>query len=636
MPPDSGTDAAPDGAGRDAVRDDAGRSGAGDAASVLADASQILASSTDYRETLANVARAAVPRFADWSAVDLLDDPSSSEWPPALQRVAMIHLDPAKLALGAELTTKYPEEWQETGVMTSVLRHGRSVFIPQLTHEMLAGGARDPEHLRILRALDFHSLIIVPLVARDRVLGALTLCMTESGRHYSDSDLAVAEDLGRRAGVAIDTARLLRETRKAREAAEAAAARTARLQEVTAVLARAVTEQEVAAALIDHGVPALDAADGMLYLLTDDGQTLVHVASGGIPEATTQEFRVFPVAADYPLSEAVRTGRTIVMGTRSYVVERYPSLREANARGKASSWIIVPLRAGQTTLGGMALGFLDDRVLGPDDRTFAETLARLCAQALLRARLYDEAQRARALAEEANAAKLSFLATMSHELRTPLNAIAGHVQLMEMGLLGPVSDGQREALERVHRAQVHLLGLINDVLTYARVDSGRVEYALRPVDASRLVRDVCLLVGPEFAAKQLALRPEFPDGTTPLRIRADEEKLMQILFNLLSNALKFTPSPGAVTVTLSADDGDPRLARIAVRDTGVGIPPAKLESVFEPFVQLGRGFTSAHQGTGLGLSISRDLARGMGGELTAASGEGGAGAAFVLTLPRAE
>jgi signal transduction histidine kinase len=632
---DSGPGATPAGIGRAPIRDDAERRHASDAASVLADASQLLASSTDYRETLANVARAAVPRLADWCAVDLLDDPASTAWPPALQRVAIIHLDPQKLALGAELTTKYPEEWKETGVMTSVLRHGHSVFIPQLTDEMLAAGARDPEHLRILRALDFHSLIIVPIVARDRVLGALTLCMTESGRHYSDDDLVVAEDLGRRAGVAIDTARLLRETREAREAAESAAARTARLQEVTAVLARALTEQEVAAALSEHGVPALDAADGMLYLLTEDGQNLVHVASGGIPEATTQEFRVFPVAADYPLSDAVRTGQTLVMETRSHLVERYPSLREANARGQASSWIILPLRAGGSTLGGMALGFLDGRVLTPDDRTFAETLARLCAQALLRARLYDEAQRARALAEEANAAKLSFLATMSHELRTPLNAIAGHVQLMEMGLLGPVSDGQREALERVNRAQAHLLGLINDVLTYARVDSGRVDYALRPVDASRLVRDVCLLVGPEFVAKQIALRADVPDGA-PLRVRADEEKLMQILLNLLSNALKFTPSPGTVTVAVAPDDGDPRLARIAVRDTGVGIPPAKLESVFEPFVQLGRGLTSAHQGTGLGLSISRDLARGMGGDLTAASGEGGSGAAFLLTLPRAE
>jgi PAS domain S-box-containing protein len=603
-----------------------------DADAVIAEASQLLASSTDYRETLANVARAAVPRLADWSAVDLLGEPGSDAWPPALQRVAMIHLDPAKLALGAELVAKYPEEWKETGVMTTVLRHGRSVFIPELTDEMLAGGARDAEHLRILRALEFRSVLVVPIVARERVLGALTLCMTESGRHNSESDLRVAEDLGRRAGMAIDTASLLRETRDAREAAEAAAARTARLQEVTAVLARALTEREVADALIEHGVPALGAVDGTLYLLSDDGEQLVHVASGGIPEATTQEFRVFAITADYPLSQAVRTGEPVVMRSRREVVERFPSLREANARATALSWLALPLRAGDRILGGIGLGFGDERDVSPGEIAFAETLARLCAQALLRARLYDEAQRARALAEEANAAKLSFLATMSHELRTPLNAIAGHVQLLEMGLLGPVTDSQREALERVNRAQAHLLGLINDVLTYAKVDSGRVEYAMRPVDAGALVRDVSRLVEPQFAEKLLALRVEGANGGAPLHVTADEEKLTQILLNLLSNALKYTPSPGAVTVTLAVDADDPRVARITVHDTGVGIPAAKLQSVFEPFVQLGRGLTSAHQGTGLGLSISRDLARGMGGELMATSAEHGA--TFVLTVPR--
>ena len=603
-----------------------------DADSVIAEASQLLASSTDYRETLANVARASVPRLADWAAVDILTDPTSATWPPPVQRVAMIHLDPAKLALGAELVAKYPEEWRDTGVMTTALRHGRSVFIPELTDEMLAGGARDAEHLRILRALEFRSVIVVPIIARERVLGALTLCMTESGRQYSESDLRVAEDLGRRAGMAIDTATLLRETRDAREAAEAAAARTARLQEVTAVLARALTEREVADALIEHGVPALGAVDGTLYLLSDDGEQLVHVASGGIPEATTQEFRVFAVAADYPMSQAVRTGEAVVMRSRHEVIERFPALREANERAAALSWLVLPLRAGERILGGIGLGFADEREFSPGEIAFAETLARLCAQALLRARLYDEAQRARAVAEEANAAKLSFLATMSHELRTPLNAIAGHVQLMEMGLLGPVTEAQREALERVNRAQVHLLGLINDVLTYAKVDSGRVEYAMRPIDAGALVRDVSRLVEPQFAEKLLALHVESPDGDAPFRVTADEEKLTQILLNLLSNALKYTPSPGTVTVSLAADVDDPRLARITVRDTGVGIPDDKLESVFEPFVQLGRGFTSAHQGTGLGLSISRDLARGMGGELLAASAE--RGATFVLTVPR--
>jgi signal transduction histidine kinase len=283
----------------------------------------------------------------------------------------------------------------------------------------------------------------------------------------------------------------------------------------------------------------------------------------------------------------------------------------------------------------MALGFETERRFTDADRTFAETLARLCGQALLRARLYDDAERARAQAEDANAAKLAFLATMSHELRTPLNAIAGHVQLIDMGLHGPVTDAQRDALDRVHRAQAHLLGIINDILTYAKVESGRIEYALKPVDAAVIVRDVCALVEPQFIAKQIRLGMVLPrPDRHPLVARADPEKLMQVLLNLLSNALKFTPSPGTVTVSLTAasDDGGP--VSIAVHDSGVGIPADRLDSIFEPFVQLGRGLTTTHEGTGLGLAVSRDLARGMGGELTVES-RVGKGSVFRVTLVRA-
>jgi PAS domain S-box-containing protein len=605
---------------------------------LLAEASQLLASSTDYDETLANVARAMVPRLGDWSAVDLLDDPAATSWPPVMRRVAIVHDDPAGLALATELTTKYPQRWDDASGQAGVIRHGRPLFIPDLTDEMLVAGASDAEHLRLLRAIDFHSVIIVPIVARGEVLGALTLCMTTSRRRYTEADLALAEDLGRRAAVALDTVRLLRDARDARAAAEEAVERTTRLQHVTARLAGALTEREVADVVMAEGLPALDATDGVVYLLSEDGRNLEHAASAGAPAATTAEFRVFPLDAPLPLSDAVRTGESIVLETRDDVVSRYPALREANAQAHTDSWIALPLRAGDTTLGGMALGFETERRFTDADRAFAETLARLCGQALLRARLYDDADRARAQAEEANAAKLSFLATMSHELRTPLNAIAGHVQLMEMGLHGPVTDAQRDALERVNRAQAHLLGIINDILTYAKVESGRIEYALKPVDPATLIRDVCALVEPQFIAKQIRLGMELPrDTQESLRAMVDPEKLTQVLLNLLSNALKFTPSPGSVTVSSSSSSASEHTSavNIAVRDSGVGIPADKLESIFEPFVQLGRGLTTTHEGTGLGLAVSRDLARGMGGELTVSS-EVGKGSEFTLRLPRAK
>jgi signal transduction histidine kinase len=244
------------------------------------------------------------------------------------------------------------------------------------------------------------------------------------------------------------------------------------------------------------------------------------------------------------------------------------------------------------------------------------------------ARLYEAERVARAEAEAANRAKMDFLATMSHELRTPLNAIGGHAQLLEMGIHGAVNDAQTDALVRIQASQAHLLGLINDVLNFAKLDAGKVEYQIRDIPLAPLVGTVVALVAPQFAAKSILFAHTCSGDSLPTA-RADADKVRQILLNLLSNASKFTRSGGAVTVDCSRD-GD--RARITVTDTGVGIPAEKIDHIFEPFVQLGRSLSTAHEGTGLGLAISRDLARAMGGDLVVASVEGG-GSRFALLLP---
>ncbi len=261
-----------------------------------------------------------------------------------------------------------------------------------------------------------------------------------------------------------------------------------------------------------------------------------------------------------------------------------------------------------------------------------------------RERLLREAEDARAVAEEArvtaeraNAAKSRFLATMSHELRTPLNAIAGHVQLVEMGIHGPVTAAQREALARVNRAQRHLLSLINDVLGYAKLESGRVEYDVRPTRVAEIVAGIVPLVEPQAAAKRIAIELELPATDAPradgAEVLADAEKLGQVLLNLLSNAVKFTPAGGRVGVQWCPHAGDRSLAELRVWDTGIGIAADRLETIFEPFVQVRADLTRTHEGTGLGLAISRDLARGMGAELSVESEEG-AGSTFAVTLRR--
>jgi PAS domain S-box-containing protein len=237
-----------------------------------------------------------------------------------------------------------------------------------------------------------------------------------------------------------------------------------------------------------------------------------------------------------------------------------------------------------------------------------------------------ELTRARAAAEEANRAKSQFLAVMSHELRTPLNAIGGYVQLLELGVQGPVTDGQRDFLARVASAQRHLLRLINEVLNLSRIEAGHVEYRVDLFPADDLLRGVLPLIEPQMAAAGLESQTSIEPG---VMLRADREKVEQIIINLLTNAVKFTPAGGRIAIT-ATKPGKGTVA-LSVSDSGIGIPQEKLTQIFEPFVQVDTGHTR-REGSGLGLAISRDLARGMGGELLVTS-ELGKGSTFVLTLP---
>ena len=269
-------------------------------------------------------------------------------------------------------------------------------------------------------------------------------------------------------------------------------------------------------------------------------------------------------------------------------------------------------------------------------RLASEEAARVAAEqrsrelASLNARLGEiaaELDRQRASAETANRAKSEFLAAMSHELRTPLNAIGGYVDLLSMELRGPVTEQQRADLDRIRRSQQHLMGLINDILNFSRVDAGQVTYNLRDVDVQQVTESVSAMIAPLAESKGIAYDVSGVDDAG--HFFGDGPKVEQILLNLLSNAVKFTPEGGTVHLACArAHD----LVTFRVIDTGVGIEPAHLDAVFEPFVQVGRSLTSPSEGTGLGLAISRDLAVAMGGSLRAES-RVGEGSVFTLTLP---
>jgi signal transduction histidine kinase len=224
---------------------------------------------------------------------------------------------------------------------------------------------------------------------------------------------------------------------------------------------------------------------------------------------------------------------------------------------------------------------------------------------------------------------------MSHELRTPLNAIGGHVQLIELELHGPVTEAQRDALARIARSQHHLLMLVNDVLNLARLEAGQMEFVAEELDLSALVKEVATAFEPLILRGDLTYALELPAADAPPLIAAvDGEKVRQILLNLLANAVKFTRAGGKITIGVAQSPTNRDALVLTVRDTGLGIAAVRLRRVFEPFAQEPQGTVRHLDGTGLSLAISRDLARGMGGELTAES-VAGEGSTFTLELPRA-
>jgi signal transduction histidine kinase len=257
-------------------------------------------------------------------------------------------------------------------------------------------------------------------------------------------------------------------------------------------------------------------------------------------------------------------------------------------------------------------------------RALAETEASLRERDRARA----EAEAARRAAQDANEAKGRFVNIISHELRTPLGAIGGYAALLDEGIQGALSDGQRDYIARIRHNQMHIVRLVNELLDLAKIESGQLPMTLAAVPVQGVLDSVRTMIEPQVQEGKLQLVVQSCEPT--LCLHADSERLKQIVLNLLSNAVKFTPPGGAVRITA---DATTEAVRLRVQDTGVGIPADRLEAVFQPFFQV-EASQSRGTGTGLGLAISRELARAMGGDLTVESVVSH-GSTFTLSVPRA-
>ena len=450
-----------------------------------------------------------------------------------------------------------------------------------------------------------------PAYAEDQLL-----MRGEEAAYFTPSCSAIEDEAGRRAGVlvvAVETTRA-RGTRgtamevadeRFREQAVALAAQAEELRATAAALAGSEARLRFAFSVASLGAWDLDLVGGGSW------RSAMHDEVFGYPEPLAEWSYDDFLAHVHPED-------------RTWVDERFGAALE-----NAAAWdFVCRIRRANDGAERWIHG-RGEPVLGADGRPVRlvgivrdVTAAREAEAAIRRAR--DEA-------EAANRAKSEFLAVMSHELRTPLNAIAGYAQLLSMGIHGPVTEAQQQALGRITHSQRHLLTLINDVLNLARIEAGRVEYRIEEVELAALVAGVAPMVEPQMSDAGLALEVNVQPG---LAVMGDRDKIQQVLLNLLSNAAKFTPQGGRVEVSSAVRAGCVGVVFLRVTDTGIGIPKGKQEAVFEPFVQVDMSRTRRSEGSGLGLAISRDLARGMGGDLRVRSVEG-VGSTFTLTLPRA-
>jgi PAS domain S-box-containing protein len=577
----------------------------------LGEASRTLASSLDYEETLARVARLAVPRVADWCAVDVFED-------GCIRRLAVAHADPAMQQLARDVGDRFPPDPGAERGVARVLRTGEAEFVPEVTPEVLRAVARSDEHHRILLELGMRSAMVVPMEAHGEVLGAIVLIAAESGRRYEQRDLELAQDLAARAALAVDNAHLFAGMkRRARE--EAA------LRQATEAVAQSFTVEEVIRRIADAALVAVGGDAAFVERIdAPTGCSVVVAAAGRLAPEPGQK-----VAFERSLAQQVIEQRREEVIPSLHGLGRELPARLVEKCGDCAA-LAVPLLDGGEAIGALIVlrspshgGFRDDEVARA--RTFAD----LAALAFRKVHLLEESEQRREELERVMASRARLLRGFSHDLKNPLGAADGYMQLLEDGVLGEMADEQRRSIGRARRALKSGLDLIDDLVDVARAEAGQLEIRPEPVDLREVVSEMAEEYRAQAEGKGLQVHCSAPDRF-PLII-SDTARIRQVLGNLMSNAVKYTVE-GRVTVTTGLRPGPDslRCAVVEVSDTGPGIPEDRRHLLFREFARLD---PKAAAGAGLGLAISRRVAKALGGELTYESRDGG-GSTFVLWLPQ--
>ncbi len=414
------------------------------------------------------------------------------------------------------------------------------------------------------------------------------------------------------------------ETRDLYVAAQNDRDRTARLQGLAAAFSAARTTGEVAEVALTEGIHAARAPRGLVGVLAEGDTVLDVILTYGFALDRVPAWHRIPMTTPGPMTEAVRAGAPAFYEKADDVAARFPHLVHLRAPTD-QALAVLPLTVASRTFGAMALVYDEPRSFGEAERSQMFALARLCAQAMDRAFLFELAQRERLRAEEANRAKDEFLAMVSHELRTPLNAMLGWTRMLRAGGLAPAR--QEKALQTIERNALAQTQLIEDLLDVTRIITGKLRLTIGPVDFVHIIEAAVETVRPAADAKGVRLQVVLDPAAG--NVTGDADRLQQIVWNLLSNAVKFTAKGGRVHVQLCREGSS---VQIVVEDTGAGIAPEFLPHIFERFRQADASSTRSYGGLGLGLAIVKHLVELHGGTIEASSAPD-RGAAFVVRIP---
>lgn len=503
----------------------------------LSEVSKLLTSTLDYQETLANIALLVVPQLADWFSVDLVDDEGNVEL------IELHHKDPEQVQWARTLREQYPVDPDAATGTPHVVRSGESELYPIITDEMLVAGVRNEEELAIARRIGFHSAMSVPLVARGKATGAVTFVSTESGRTYDERDLALAEEVGRRAGIALDNARLYQEVKQARDQLD--------------IILQGVAD----------GIIVYDKSSQIIYA----NEAAVHMTGSTSLEAM---LKASP-------SDIVAKYEIIDERGKPFPRAQLPHLRVLAGEGNVEAIIGYSNKAtGQSERWSLIKSrpVLD----GQGEIIYAITIMHDITERILSERRKDE-----------------FISMASHELKTPVTSLKGFTYVLQRRLRRVKDEQGLHYLDRVDAQLDKLTKLISDLLDVSRMQTGKLNLQKEPFALDELVQETVENVQAATPTHLLLI-----EGKTDAQVFGDKDRVGQVFVNLLTNAIKYSPHANQVIVHLHRDQ---ERAQVSIQDFGIGIDEVHHQQIFERFYQITDPDERTYPGLGIGLNISSEI-----------------------------